>query len=53
METISHVFIFSHLPPDEKAKFFEFMINNNVEFNLDPSDGMYVATIKLLNNHNQ
>ena len=25
------------------------MISNNVEFNIDPNDGMYVATIKIVN----
>ena len=57
METIStsqsiKTFIFSHFPPTEKAKFMEFMLNNNVEFSLDSSEGMYVATIKLINTQN-
>ena len=33
------------------------MINNNVDFSFDPDDGMYVATIKIVNKatpvHNQ
>jgi len=42
-------FVFGDLPSEEKLKFLEFMINNNVEFNLDPVDHMYVATIKIVN----
>jgi hypothetical protein len=37
------------LPPEEKKKFMEFMINNNVDFSRDPVDNMYVATIKIVN----
>jgi len=37
------------LPNDEKQKFLEFMINNNVEFSRDPNDGLYIANIKIVN----
>ena len=30
----------------------EFMISNNVEFTQDPSDGMFVATIRIVNKVN-
>ena len=44
-------FIFGELPEKEKQKFLEFMIINNVEFNRDPKDNMYIATIKIVNIH--
>ena len=47
--TTIKTFIFGDLPNDEKIKFLEFMINNNVEFSLDPDDGLYMATIKIVN----
>ena len=49
MQSQSKTFVFGDLPPDEKAKFMEFMISNNVEFTQDPNDGMYVATIRIVN----
>ena len=42
-------FIFSELPPEEKVKFMDFLINNDVEFQVDPEDKTYVATIKIVN----
>lgn len=42
-------FIYGELPQQEKLKFLDFMINNNVEFSQDPNDGLYVATIKIVN----
>lgn len=36
--------MFSDLPEQEKDKFMEFMINNNVEFVKD-ADSNYLATI--------
>lgn len=41
--------VYGDLPTDEKAKFLEFMISNNVEFTRDPQDGMYIATIRIIN----
>lgn len=43
-------FIFSDMAPHDKAKFMEFMLTNAVEFQLDPTDQTYTATIKLVNN---
>jgi len=45
-------FIFGDLPPEEKMKFMEFMISNNVDFSQDPQDGMFVATIRIVNKVN-
>ena len=42
-------FVYGDLSRSERAKFMDFMVNNNVEFSFDPSDGMYVATIKIVN----
>ena len=38
------------MAPHDKAKFMEFMLTNAVEFQLDPTDQTYTATIKLVNN---
>ncbi|CAI2359702.1 unnamed protein product [Moneuplotes crassus] len=45
-------FVFSQLPEQEKDKFMEFMINNNVEFVQD-SDSNYIATICIRINNDQ
>lgn len=42
-------FIFSELPPEEKSRFMDFLITNNVEFAVDNKDHTYVATIKIVN----
>ena len=42
-------FIFSELPAEEKVKFMDFLISNDVEFQIDPVDQTYVATIKIVN----
>ena len=42
-------FIFSELPPEEKVKFMDFLISNDVEFQYDHEDKTYVATIKIVN----
>ena len=42
-------FIYGDLPEEERKKFLEFMISNNVEFSRDPIDNMYIATIKIVN----
>jgi hypothetical protein len=41
-------FVFSLLPPEEKKRFMDFLIDNSVEFKQD-SDGSYNATIKIVN----
>ena len=46
-------FIFSELPPEEKLKFMDFLISNDVEFQIDPEDNTYVATIKIVNKTGQ
>lgn len=46
-------FIFGSLPQDEKSKFLDFLLNNNVEFNQDPNDGNFIATIKIVNKGNR
>jgi hypothetical protein len=43
-------FIFSELSVHDKAKFMEFLLTNHVEFQLDPNDQTYTATIKIVNN---
>ena len=45
----AQTFIFSLLPPEEKKRFMDFLIDNQVEFQQDRADGGYVATIKILN----
>ena len=42
-------FVFSELPEDEKSKFMDFLLQNNVDFSYDTSDNTYVATIKIVN----
>lgn len=42
------MFVYSELPDQEKEKFMEFMINNNVEF-IQDAEGHYLATIKIIN----
>jgi len=42
-------FVYSELPPAEKEKFMEFMLNNNFEFIRDDRDETYIATIKIVN----
>ena len=44
-------FIFSDLPPAEKVRFMEFLLTNQVEFQLDPTDQTYTATIKIVDNN--
>ena len=46
-------FIFSELPPEEKVKFMDFLLTNDVEFQIDPEDKTYVATIKIVNKSDQ
>jgi hypothetical protein len=46
-------FIFGDLSGEEKEKFIDFMIKNNVQFSLDQSDSMYVATVKIVNKNDQ
>ena len=45
--------VYGQLPSEEKAKFLEFMVSNNVEFTRDPEDGMYIATIRIINANSQ
>ena len=42
-------FVFSELPEDEKGRFMDFLLQNNVEFSYDTMDSTYVATIKIVN----
>ena len=42
-------FVFSELPGDEKDRFMDFLLNNDVEFQFDQTDNTYVATIKIVN----
>lgn len=49
MQEDAQTFIFSMLPPEEKKRFMDFLIDNQVEFTKDSSDGTYLATIKILN----
>ena len=46
-------FVFSDLPPEEKDRFMEFLLANNVDFSFDPQDSTYVATVKLVNEDGQ
>ena len=41
--------MFSELPEDEKGRFMDFLLQNNVEFSYDTMDNTYVATIKIVN----
>ncbi len=41
--------MFGLLPPEEKKRFMDFLIDNQVEFSQDRTDGSYLATIKILN----
>ena len=43
------MFVFSDLPPEEKDRFMDFLVQNNVDFAWDNSDQTYVATIKIVN----
>ena len=43
------MFVFSDLPPEEKDRFMDFLVQNNVDFAWDTSDQTYVATIKIVN----
>ena len=45
--------MFGELSKEEQSKFFEFMIKNNVQFTYDPSDSMYVATVKIVNKNEE
>jgi hypothetical protein len=49
----TRTFIFGELSQEEQAKFFEFMIKNNVQFTFDPTDAMYVATVKIVNKNEE
>ena len=42
-------FVFSELPADEKHRFMDFLLSNDVDFSYDQSDSTYVATIKIIN----
>lgn len=42
-------FIFSDLPEEEKSRFMEFLLTNNVDFSYDTGDSTYMATIKIVN----
>lgn len=42
--------VFGELPSHDKVKFMEFLLTNQVEFQLDPTDNTYTATIKIVNN---
>jgi hypothetical protein len=47
------MFVFSDLPPEEKDRFMDFLVQNNVDFAWDNSDQTYVATIKIVNQPQQ
>lgn len=49
-EVVPQTVVFGDLPANDKVKFMEFLLTNQVEFQLDPSDQMYTATIKIVNN---
>jgi len=42
-------FTYSELPPEEKNRFMDFLIQNHVDFERDPHTNEYVATIKIVN----
>ncbi len=48
-ESNTKTFVFSELYEDEKEKFMDFMIHNKVDFEYDPHENMYIATIKIVN----
>jgi hypothetical protein len=47
-ESELQTFIFSKLPQEEKKRFMDFLVENEVEFQEDPEGG-YVATIRIFN----
>ncbi len=46
---VLQTFVFSLLPLEEKKRFMDFLIDNNVEFKQDENDGGYTATVRILN----
>lgn len=47
---LPETYVFSQLPKQERKRFMDFLIENDVEFQFEPNEKMYVATLKMLKN---
>lgn len=47
---LPETYVFSQLPKQERKRFIDFLIENDVEFQFEPNEKMYVATLKMLKN---
>lgn len=43
----THTIVFGDLSEEDKSRFLQVMLNNQVEFAYDETDDMYVATIQV------